>query len=167
MLWRNGCDGKVFRCGAGNRHQHHHLFNVITRGSFSTIAGQNLPPGRKVRARGPNERNHGTDPVGDGDVAAPGVGVYPAERQRPCPEPKLLIDVERPSACALSSHGFNSWMLRRRVAFNRGGGVVLVKVIVSLLFRGFKLVSGKTRILFYTFYFLFFFSFNKKSKMMS
>ena len=22
MLWRNGCDGKVLRCGAGNRHQH-------------------------------------------------------------------------------------------------------------------------------------------------
>jgi hypothetical protein len=21
MLWRNGCDGKVLRCGAGNRHQ--------------------------------------------------------------------------------------------------------------------------------------------------
>jgi hypothetical protein len=22
MLWRNGCDGKVLRCGAGERHQH-------------------------------------------------------------------------------------------------------------------------------------------------
>jgi hypothetical protein len=22
MLWRNGCDGKVLRCGAGKRHQH-------------------------------------------------------------------------------------------------------------------------------------------------
>jgi hypothetical protein len=22
MLWGNGCDGKVLRCGAGNRHQH-------------------------------------------------------------------------------------------------------------------------------------------------
>jgi hypothetical protein len=22
MLWRNGCDGKVLRCGAGDRHQH-------------------------------------------------------------------------------------------------------------------------------------------------
>jgi hypothetical protein len=21
MLWRSGCDGKVLRCGAGNRHQ--------------------------------------------------------------------------------------------------------------------------------------------------
>jgi hypothetical protein len=21
MLWRNGCDGKALRCGAGNRHQ--------------------------------------------------------------------------------------------------------------------------------------------------
>ena len=21
MLWRNGCDGKVLRCGAGDRHQ--------------------------------------------------------------------------------------------------------------------------------------------------
>ena len=21
MLWRNGCDGKVLRCGAGNRHR--------------------------------------------------------------------------------------------------------------------------------------------------
>jgi hypothetical protein len=21
MLWRNGCDGKVLRCGAGKRHQ--------------------------------------------------------------------------------------------------------------------------------------------------
>ena len=25
MLWRNGCDGKVLRCGAGDRHQHLHL----------------------------------------------------------------------------------------------------------------------------------------------
>ena len=21
VLWRNGCDGKALRCGAGNRHQ--------------------------------------------------------------------------------------------------------------------------------------------------
>jgi hypothetical protein len=24
MLWRNECDGRVLRCGAGERHQHKH-----------------------------------------------------------------------------------------------------------------------------------------------
>jgi hypothetical protein len=29
MLWRNGCDGKVLRCGAGDRHQHSILITNI------------------------------------------------------------------------------------------------------------------------------------------
>jgi hypothetical protein len=38
MLWRNGCDGKVLRCGAGNRHQHVELYFVLpVYGSTSTV----------------------------------------------------------------------------------------------------------------------------------
>ena len=31
VLWRNGCDGKALRCGAGERHQHGHDLNQFTR----------------------------------------------------------------------------------------------------------------------------------------
>jgi hypothetical protein len=29
VLWRGGCDGKVLRFGAGNRHQHYHFLRTL------------------------------------------------------------------------------------------------------------------------------------------
>jgi hypothetical protein len=34
MLWRNGCDGKVLRCGAGDRHQQKLYKNASTETWF-------------------------------------------------------------------------------------------------------------------------------------
>jgi hypothetical protein len=37
MLWRDGCDGKALRCGAGNRHQHSGGY-LATRTVLYTVA---------------------------------------------------------------------------------------------------------------------------------
>jgi hypothetical protein len=34
MLWRNGCDGKVLRCGAGNRHRQSERQKYVVRKGF-------------------------------------------------------------------------------------------------------------------------------------
>jgi hypothetical protein len=51
MLWRNGCDGKVLRCGAGDRHQHvDHTYN--RKSNASPLRAKGDPVFRVLSLRG-------------------------------------------------------------------------------------------------------------------
>jgi hypothetical protein len=59
MLWRNGCDGKVLRCGAGNRHQHTRRQGIPgwrmtwqNRSVVHSTHGKNHLPGQMTKNHG-------------------------------------------------------------------------------------------------------------------
>jgi hypothetical protein len=66
MLWRNGCDGKVLRCGAGKRHQHGGLYVGV--GVYTDFKSKSPKPGNLIctigpMAYGPSGKPHPAPPV--------------------------------------------------------------------------------------------------------